>query len=69
MRMAGYCVKSAIVGVEHSAGGMHITHIASGTILVIADTDRESGMIETVYEGRNISVFLQDLRERAERVD
>jgi hypothetical protein len=58
-----------MVGVEHSSGGMHIIHIASGTILTISDTDRESGMIDIVYESRNVSVFLQDLKERAEHVD
>jgi len=67
--MSNYRLKSAIVGVEHSVDGMHITHIASGTILSIPDTERESGMIEIVHQGRNVSVFLQDLRERAERVD
>ncbi len=67
--MVGYRLKSAIVGVEHSAAGMHVTHIASGTIVTIPDTDRESGMIEIVYEGRNVSVFLQDLTERSERLD
>jgi hypothetical protein len=67
--VSGYRLKSAIVGVEHSPTGMHITHIASGAILHIPDTDRESGMIEIVYQGRNVSVFLQDVRERAERLD
>ena len=64
-----YRLKSGIAGVEHSSTGMHLTHILSGAILEIPDTERESGMIEIVYGGRNVSVFLPDVRERAERVD
>lgn len=67
--MVSYRLKSAIVAVERSATWMHITHIASGTIITIPDTDKESGMIEIVYEGRNVSVFLHDVIERSERVD
>jgi hypothetical protein len=64
-----YGLKSGVVGVERSASGMHITNIVTGTILQIPDTDREVGMIEIVYQGRNVSVFLQDVRERSERAD
>jgi hypothetical protein len=48
---------------------MNITNIATGTVLTIPDTDKESGMIEIVYQGRNLSVFLEDVKERGERVD
>jgi hypothetical protein len=64
-----YRLKSAIVGVERSAAGMHITNIPSGWVLTLPDTDKETGMIEIVFEARNVSVFLEDIRERGERVD
>ena len=63
-----YKLKSPIVGVEHSSSGMHITQIASGETLRIADNAGESGLVEIVYQERTIGVFLQDLRERGERV-
>jgi hypothetical protein len=48
---------------------MHITNIPSGSVLTVPDTDKETGMVEIVFEGRNVSVFLEDVRERGERVD
>jgi hypothetical protein len=64
-----YRLKSAIVGVERRSTGMRITNIAIGTVLSIPDIDRDSGMIEIVNQGRYVSVFLEDIRERGERVD
>ena len=69
--MFSYRLKSAIVGVERASTGMRITNIAKGTVLTLPDTgnDKESGMIEIVYDCRYISVFLEDIRERGERVE
>lgn len=67
--MFSYRLKSAIVGVERCSTGRRITNIAIGTVLSIPDTDRDSGMIEIVNQGRYVSVFLEDIRERGERVD
>lgn len=69
--MFSYRLKSAIVGVERSSTGMRVTNIARGTVLTLPDTDndKESGMIEIVCQGRYVSVFLEDIRERGERVD
>jgi hypothetical protein len=64
-----YRLKSAIVGVERSSTGMHITNIPCGSVLALPDTDKETGMVEIVFEGRNVSVFLEDIRERGEHVD
>jgi hypothetical protein len=64
-----YRLKAAIVGVERCSTGMRITNIERGTVLTIPDTDKESGMIEIVYQGRYVSVFLEDVRERSERVE
>jgi hypothetical protein len=64
-----YRLKLAIVGVERSSTGMRITNIARCTVLTIPDTDKETGMIEIVYDGRNLSVFLEDVKERGERVE
>lgn len=48
---------------------MQIAHIAPGAILNVTETERQTGLIDTVYDGRTVAVFLQDLRERAEPVD
>ena len=66
--MAIYLLKAPIIAVEHSATGMLIVRIAAGNRLTVADTGPESGLIEIMYGGRRVSVFMEDLRERAERV-
>jgi hypothetical protein len=65
----GYRLKSAIVGVERSAKGMLTARIASGSVLNLPDTEQTRGMVEVVYEHRYISVFIEDVCERGERVD
>ena len=67
--MPGYRLKSAIVGVERSTKGMLTARIASGSVLNLPDTEKTSGMVEVVYENRYISVFIEDVCERGERVD
>ena len=67
--MARYRLKFAITGIVHSAAGMHITQITAGDTLTVPDTDQEKGLIEIVHQGRNVSVFIEDLRERAENIE
>ena len=64
-----YRLRLPILGVDRSPAGMHITHISSGEILSVPETDKKQGLVETIYQGRNVAVFIQDLNERAERVD
>jgi hypothetical protein len=64
-----YRLKSAIVGVERSTQGMLTARIASGSVLNLPDTEKTSGMVEVVYENRYISVFIEDVCERGERMD
>jgi len=64
-----YRLKSAIVGVESCSTGMRVTNIERGTVLTIPDTANETGMVEIVYDSRYISVYLEDIRERGERVN
>ena len=67
--MFSYRLKSAVVGVERSVAGMRMTNIERGSVITLPDTDKDSGMIEIVCQGRYVSVFLEDVRERGERVD
>ena len=68
--MPSYRLKSPIVGVAHSPTGIHITQIDTGVVL---DMEKEkpgrTGMVEMVYQGRMVEVFLEDLLQRAELVD
>jgi hypothetical protein len=64
-----YRLKSPIVGVAHSATGIQITQIGTGVILDMDEKAGRGGMVETVYQGRMVEVFLDDLLQRAEVVD
>jgi hypothetical protein len=64
--MMRYRLRAPLVGIEHSAIGMLIKRIDSGEILNIPETDREDGLMEIVYKGRNVVIVIEDLRERAE---
>ena len=66
--MPTYRLRSAIMAVVRSRDGMRIDQISRGALLEIPDTER-NGIIEIVYDGRSMSVFLQDVRERGERVE
>ena len=48
---------------------MRIVRIPTGETIRIPDVDKSTGMVETVYNGCNSSVFIEDVRERATRVD
>jgi hypothetical protein len=40
-----------------------ITNIARSTVLTIPDTDKDTGMIEIVYDSRYVSASLEDIKE------
>jgi hypothetical protein len=67
--MVLYRLKSSIVGVERSATGMSIARIAAGEVLTTPDIGDATGMVEIVYQGRNIAVHVEDLQLSAEALD
>ncbi|HEX5230578.1 MAG TPA: hypothetical protein VFW44_22860 [Bryobacteraceae bacterium] len=67
--MLRYRLKCSIVGIERSSKGMQLIQIGSGEILLLPDGDREQGLMEIVFHGRNVSVFVQDVVERGVRID
>ena len=67
--MLTYRLKSAIVAIERSKHGMLITNVPHGSVLTLPDPNQQSGMIEVVWQGRYVSIFVQDVRERGEYVD
>ncbi|HTW66291.1 MAG TPA: hypothetical protein VME17_16825 [Bryobacteraceae bacterium] len=67
--MAVYHLKSPIVGVEQSTTGMHIRRIGAGEVLTVPDTGQEKGLIEAVCRGQSVAIFVEDLMQRAEKVE
>lgn len=66
--MAIYLLKAPIIAIEHSLTGMLIVRIAAGHKLTLPDTDQPTGLIEIDYGGRRVAIFIEDLKERAEKV-
>lgn len=67
--MATYRLKASITGVERSASGMLIARIAAGEVLTTPDIGDASGMVDIVYQGRNLVVHVDDLQRSAEVVE
>jgi hypothetical protein len=67
--MSTYQLKVPIVGVVRSISGMVITQFAPGEILTVPDGVQEKGMVEILHQGRIVSVFIEDLLERAESLE
>jgi len=67
--MPSYRLSASIAGVEHSSTGLHIIQIAAGEVISFPEIERESGLVDLVFHGRNIMVFAQDLRLRSNRID
>lgn len=60
---------SSLIAVEQSSGGLRIISLGPGAVLKTGELDGRSGLIEVVFENRTVSVFVQDLRDRAEQFE
>jgi hypothetical protein len=67
--MPSYRLSASIAGVEHSSTGLHIIQIAAGEVIDFPEIERESGLVDLVFHGHNVTVFAQDLRLRSNRID
>jgi hypothetical protein len=67
--MQQYRLTSPIVAIEGAGKGIQIRQIASGEILDVPDVDKLSGLTDIVCRGRSVSVFIEDLRKRADPLE
>jgi hypothetical protein len=67
--MPRYRLTSPIVAIDRAGKGMRIRQIACGEILAVPDIDKKSGLTDIVWRGRGVTVFIEDLRKRTERVE
>ena len=67
--MPHYRLTSPIVAIEGAGKGMLIRQIASGEILDVPDVDKSSGLTDIVCRGRSVTVFIEDLRKRADPLE
>jgi hypothetical protein len=67
--MARYRLGSPIIAVELSSSGMRLIQIGAGEILIVPDPEQGRSLVEIVYHGRNVSVFIQDVMDRGECIE
>ena len=65
--MAQYRVLASIPAVERGAAGFW--RIAPGETIDLLDTGQQSGFVEIVNRGRNLAVFIEDLKDRSECIE
>ncbi len=58
-----------MVAVERTSTGMHIMQLPPGSLLRVPSFDRDKGIVEVRFGEQTVGVFIEDLKERASRVD
>lgn len=66
--MQTFKLKAPIVGTETIPTGFLVLEIDAGETLRITDTSKNFGSVSATFQGRNVSVYVQDLRKHGELV-
>jgi hypothetical protein len=69
IHISSYRVKSFLAALEYIGANITIIEIPAGTVLSVPNTRRQTGLIETFYQGRVLLLFIEDLGDRARRID
>ena len=67
--MSLYRLKSSILAVEYIGNRTEFINLSAGEILRVHDQDKQRGLMKIEYRGRTVAVFVQDLRERSDRIE
>jgi hypothetical protein len=63
--VSDYLLCEAIVAIRPAAGGgPAIVTLPSGAVLKVAGGQADSGLVDCLWNGETISLFIQDLRKR-----
>ena len=47
---------------------MHFVTVPAGALLTLAGEPQQSGLVDVLFEGRVVAMFLRDLQDRGERI-
>jgi hypothetical protein len=62
-------LREAIVAVPPSSGeSLTIITVPHGVVLEVVGEPQKSGLVEVLWEGRHIAVFIQDIESRGELI-
>ena len=65
-----YRINDPTIAMFQEKGGYTARTVASGTVVEVGDGPMEGDkLVDVVWDGRNVMMFTQDLRSRAERVE
>jgi hypothetical protein len=71
MNVERYRLHSPTMAVEPEAGGdgrMHFVTIPAGALLKVVGDAQQSGLVDVLFEGRVVAMFLRDIEDRGERI-
>jgi hypothetical protein len=67
--MQKYQLREAIVAVSRDPDGhTRVITLAAGSVLTVKNMALESGLVDAEWNGRAVSVFVQDVKARADLV-
>ena len=66
---ARFRLREAIVAVPSLRQGLTIITVPHDVVLEVVGEPQKSGLVEVVWEGRQIAVFMRDIETRGELVE
>jgi hypothetical protein len=67
---AHYRINDPTIAMFHEKGGYTARTVASGTVVEVSDGPIDGDkLVDVIWDGRNVMMFTQDLRSRAERIE
>ena len=69
-RVRKYRLKSPTMAVERGGtdGRMQLATVPAGALLTIVGEAQQSGLIDVLFEGRIVAMFLRDIEDRGGRI-
>lgn len=65
--MLVYKLKEAIAGAEDVSSGLRVVRIEAGELLLVEGREPQNGCVRATLHDRTVTVYGQDLREKAEK--
>lgn len=68
--MSKYQLKSPTMAVERGGtdGRMQFVTVPAGSLVQITGDPQRSGLVDVVFKGRIVAMFLRDIEDRGERI-
>jgi hypothetical protein len=61
-------LREAIIAIPSLPESLTIITVPRGVVLEVVSDAQKSGLVEVLWEGRHIAVFIQDLESRCDQI-